>query len=60
MITYADAIREARELRSERGDNPEYDRALRELLARLFPITGDTEADADVHWRRVEAGEVSA
>jgi hypothetical protein len=32
VISRADLIREAQELKSERGENPEYDRALAELI----------------------------
>ena len=36
--TFEDLIYEARQLKSEDGENPEYDRALCELIARAFPI----------------------
>lgn len=32
VVSRADLIREARELKSDRGENPEYDRALAELI----------------------------
>ena len=34
-------VRQARGLRSEDGENPEYDRALVELTARLLGLTDD-------------------
>lgn len=38
--TFDDAVREARDLVSEDGENPEYDRAIYELLARIWGVPG--------------------
>lgn len=43
LCTYGDALAEARDLMSE-GENPEYDRALAELLARIWAAK-DMETD---------------
>jgi len=37
---YLTAIDMAAELASESGENPEYDRALSELLAAMYPVKG--------------------
>lgn len=36
--SYADALNEARGLISEDAENPEYDRALFELIARIYAV----------------------
>lgn len=41
MIPQERLIREARDLRSEHGENPEYDRALVELTSRTLGLTED-------------------
>lgn len=47
VITYENAIRYAGDLASEHGENPEYDRALVELLADLFGIPMDLKDKID-------------
>lgn len=45
-VTRQEMIAAACGLASDDGENPEYDRALAELIARCFPVTGDTDTDA--------------
>ena len=40
VVSLTTAVKEAKGLKSEDGENPEYDRALWELVARLFPEIG--------------------
>jgi len=49
FILYADVITAVRGLASESCENHEYDRALWEVVARMFPLTGDTASDAETH-----------
>lgn len=40
-VTLADLVEQARNLSSEMGENPEYDRGLVELVAALLPLPMD-------------------
>lgn len=42
-----DLIDAARDLRSDHGSNSEYDRALAELIATVWPLPGDRESIKD-------------
>lgn len=55
-VTYEQAIEEARGLCSENYKYTEYDRALCELIARMFPDTGDTQIDGDGVWQDITNG----